>query len=50
METLLVHHTVAAEFLPVISAIYLSKGVELRGCPRAQEIIGAQVKPASEDD
>ena len=50
METLLTHHTVAAEFLPVIAAIYLSKGVELRGCPRAQEIIGAQVKPASEDD
>ena len=24
--------------------------MELRGCPRAQEIIGAQVKPASEDD
>lgn len=50
METLLVHHTVAAEFLPVIGAIYLSKGVELRGCPRVQEIIGEQVKPASEDD
>ena len=50
METLLTHHTVAAEFLPVIAAIYLSKGVELR-CPRAQKRSSApRYKPASEDD
>jgi glutamate-5-semialdehyde dehydrogenase len=45
---------VAAEFLPQIGAVYAAKGVEMRGCPEAQEILarvaGAQLKAATEQD
>jgi glutamate-5-semialdehyde dehydrogenase len=49
METLLVHRTIAAQVLPPLSRIYLDKGVELRGCPRARAIV-PQMKEASEED
>jgi glutamate-5-semialdehyde dehydrogenase len=49
LETLLVHETVAKEFLPVAAEQLLAAGVELRGCERSRNLVGA-MKPASEDD
>jgi glutamate-5-semialdehyde dehydrogenase len=49
METLLVHAKVAPIFLPSATAALLAKGVELRGCPRTQEIL-PDVIPAVEED
>ncbi len=51
METLLVHKFVAPQFLPVIAAIYITKGVELRGCDASRAIIGHdRVTLATEED
>jgi glutamate-5-semialdehyde dehydrogenase len=50
METLLVHAAVAAQFLPMIAPLYFEKGVELRGCPRTQAILGPAIKAATVDD
>jgi glutamate-5-semialdehyde dehydrogenase len=49
METLLVHEGIAAAVLPPLAQIYLSKGVELRGCARSRAIV-PQMKEATEDD
>jgi glutamate-5-semialdehyde dehydrogenase len=49
METLLVHAKIAAQVLPPLCHIYLDKGVELRGDPAAQALVGA-MKPATEQD
>jgi glutamate-5-semialdehyde dehydrogenase len=49
METLLVHAGIAGRVLPPLCAIYLRKGVELRGCERSRAIVAA-MKPATEDD
>ncbi len=49
METLLVHAKVAPVFLPAAAAALRTKGVELRGCPRTQEIL-PDVIPAVEED
>lgn len=49
METLLVHQSVAAEFLPRIAALFAEKGVELRGCASTQAIL-PQVTVATEED
>ncbi len=49
METLLVHADVAARVLPPLSAVYLDKGVELRGCERSRALVPA-MKAATEDD
>ncbi len=49
METLLVHAGVAARVLPPLAAIYLAKGVELRGDERARALV-PQMKAASEED
>lgn len=49
METLLVHESVAREFLPGMAAELESRGVEIRGCPLTKEII-PQVKTAAEED
>ncbi|MCA1927372.1 MAG: glutamate-5-semialdehyde dehydrogenase [Calditerrivibrio sp.] len=48
METLLVHHAVANEFLTEMVEIYHNNSVELVGCKRAQKF--NHVKPATEDD
>ena len=49
METLLVHKSVADEFLPLIGKRYKEAGVEIRGCERTRAIlIGAN--EASEED
>ncbi|OTG83993.1 glutamate-5-semialdehyde dehydrogenase [Acinetobacter sp. ANC 4648] len=50
METLLVDEKVAEEFLPRIAELYAEKQVELRGCLTTQRILGATVRPASEED
>ncbi len=53
-ESLLVHVTQAAAFLPRLGAVFAAKGVEMRGDERAQAILacipGAPVKPAIESD
>jgi glutamate-5-semialdehyde dehydrogenase len=50
-ETLLVHESVAAEFLPGILSDLGEAGVELRGDARARESAdGAEVGPASAED
>jgi len=49
METLLVHAGVAAQVLPELCAIYLKKGVELRGDEAARAVV-AQMKAATEED
>ncbi|MEF3254479.1 MAG: glutamate-5-semialdehyde dehydrogenase [Deferribacterales bacterium] len=48
METLLVHHAIADEFLTEMVEIYNNHSVELVGCERAQKY--NYVKPATEDD
>ena len=49
METLLVNANVAAQVLPELCAIYLKKGVELRGDEAARAVV-AQMKAATEED
>ena len=53
-EGLLVARGVAADFLPLIGAIYAQKGVEMRCCPEAKALLatvpGAQLKDATEQD
>ncbi len=39
METMLVHKSVAARFLPAVAKRFESAGVELRGCPRTRKIL-----------
>ncbi|MEP6941735.1 MAG: glutamate-5-semialdehyde dehydrogenase [Betaproteobacteria bacterium] len=49
METLLVHAGIAARVLPRLCAIYLAKGVELRGDERARAHVSG-MKTATEQD
>jgi glutamate-5-semialdehyde dehydrogenase len=49
METLLVHAGIAARVLPPLAAIYVGKGVELRGDERARVLVPA-MSAATEDD
>jgi len=49
METLLVHRTVAENFLPEIAAIYSDKKVEMRGCTESRRIVPG-IKEATEAD
>ncbi len=49
METLLVNANVAAKVLPELCAIYLDKGVELRGDDASRKLV-AQMKIATEED
>jgi glutamate-5-semialdehyde dehydrogenase len=48
VETLLVHESVADEFLPGMAARYRESGVELRGDDRARE--AAEMDPAADED
>jgi len=50
METLLVHRDVAEKFLPSVAKAMRDQGVELRGDQRTGEVLGADVKPATEED
>ncbi|MDH2915864.1 MAG: glutamate-5-semialdehyde dehydrogenase [Gallionella sp.] len=49
METLLVNANVAAKVLPELCAIYIRKGVELRGDDASRNLV-AQMKVATEED
>ncbi len=53
-ESLLVARGVAAEFLPLIGAVYATKGVEMRVCPQSRTLLaqlaGAQLTDATELD
>mgnify|MGYP003635048275 FL=1 len=49
METLLVHTTIAAEFLPRVAAAYAEKGVELRGCERTCVLLPQAIAATEED-
>jgi glutamate-5-semialdehyde dehydrogenase len=50
IETMLVHEEVAREFLPICAAALWERGVELRGDPLTQEILGPKVLQATEED
>jgi glutamate-5-semialdehyde dehydrogenase len=49
MENLLVHESVASQFLPALVVDLEKAGVEIRGCERTRKII-PQVKAATEED
>jgi len=49
METLLVHRRIASIVLPQLAEIYLGKGVELRGCETARNLV-PEMKEATEED
>jgi glutamate-5-semialdehyde dehydrogenase len=49
METLLVHESIAAKFLPVMIKKYQAAGVEIRGCDKTQ-VLAPGVKQAVESD
>jgi glutamate-5-semialdehyde dehydrogenase len=49
METLLVHKSVAKDFLPGMAEKLKALGVELRGCPEAKAIL-TDINGASEED
>lgn len=49
METMLVHESIAPEFLPRALKALMDNGVEIRGCARTKEIVPG-VKEANEND
>ena len=49
METLLVAEAIAAKVLPLLAAIYLEKGVELRGCLKTCSLIPKCSRATEED-
>lgn len=49
LETLLVHQDIAKVYLPLIGEKFKAYGVEVRGCPRALNIVKEAV-PAQEED
>lgn len=48
-ESLLIHRDVAAELLPRIAGALQEAGVELRCCPRSQELIADSIAATDED-
>jgi glutamate-5-semialdehyde dehydrogenase len=50
IETMLVHESIAHKFLPLCAHALWEQGVELRGDPLTQQILGARVLPATEED
>lgn len=49
METLLVHRSVAEEFLPKVYERYKEAGVEVRGCPATRKILKDATEASEED-
>ncbi|MFC1480477.1 glutamate-5-semialdehyde dehydrogenase, partial [Candidatus Omnitrophota bacterium] len=49
METMLVHESVAGEFLPRIAARLRAEGVALKGCPRTRELLSDAGEATEED-
>ncbi len=50
LETCLVHQSAAKEFLPMLAEAFEAHQVEIRGCDRTREILGAGVMLATEED
>jgi glutamate-5-semialdehyde dehydrogenase len=51
VEKILVHQSIAREFLPVMFKALQSAGVEVRGCPQTMNLFpDAQIVPATEQD
>jgi glutamate-5-semialdehyde dehydrogenase len=50
VETLLVHEDIARQFLPDCADALWERGVQLRGDAPTQQILGAKVRPATEED
>src|SRR6185312_5851677 len=51
VEKVLVHQTIAAEFMPVVVRSLQSAGVEVRGCERTLELCpGLNIVPVTEED
>jgi glutamate-5-semialdehyde dehydrogenase len=50
IETMLIHEAVARHFLPACASALWERGVELRGDPLTQEILGSRVVSATEED
>ncbi len=50
LETLLVHATVAEDFLPKMAEVFAEKGVEMRGCKKTIGILVDRVQPAAAED
>ncbi len=49
-ETLLVHRSIAKRALPTVCAELEAQGCELRGDLETQKIVGANIRPATEED
>ena len=49
-ESLLVHSSIAADFLPMAAEALAPDQVVIHGCPRTQEILGDCITPATEED
>jgi glutamate-5-semialdehyde dehydrogenase len=49
LETLLVHESVAAKFLPMVATALRAKNVELRGCEKTRAILSDCI-PATDED
>lgn len=49
LETLLVHAAIAPRWLPRAAATLRERGVELRGCARARELVGDMAAASDED-
>ncbi|MCK4467633.1 MAG: glutamate-5-semialdehyde dehydrogenase, partial [Desulfobacterales bacterium] len=49
METMLVHKSVAREFLPPMEKRFVKAGVEIRGCPETCRILPKAINAAEED-
>ena len=49
LETLLIHESVAAAFLPSIVSQLTAAGVEIRGCPQTRALVSS-IKEATEED
>ena len=50
LETLLVHESVAKEFLPLVAEGLAARKVEMRGCEKTCAILGDQASGAREED
>ncbi len=50
METLLVHESIASACLPELATRFKTAKVELRGCDKSRDIIGADCNVASQQD
>jgi len=50
LETLLVHESVAQQFLPAMAKRFAEKGVELRGCEQTQNIIDCNAATSEDWD